>query len=50
LGDYYRGFPAFLKHNFIGCSRKQLLAALTSLNILTSEEIQLALSVNSTNT
>lgn len=43
LGDHYRGFPAFLKHKFIGCSRDQLLAALSSLNILTREEIQFAL-------
>lgn len=43
MGDHYRGFPAFLKHNFIGCSREQLVAALSSLNILTPEEIQLAL-------
>jgi len=45
LGDHYRGFPVFLKQNFIGCSRDQLLAALSSLNILTPEEIQLALNV-----
>ncbi|VVC35970.1 NUDIX hydrolase domain,NUDIX hydrolase domain-like,Zinc finger, C2CH-type,NUDIX hydrolase, conserved [Cinara cedri] len=43
LGDNYRGFPAFLEHKFIGCSRDQLLAALSSLNILTVEEINLAL-------
>lgn len=43
LGDHVRGLPVFLKHNFIGCSRDQLLAALTLLNILTPEEIQLAL-------
>ncbi|XP_060874361.1 uncharacterized protein LOC132948083 isoform X1 [Metopolophium dirhodum] len=49
LGDHYRGFPVFLNHNFIGCSREQLLAALSSLNILTPEEIQLALNANSRN-
>lgn len=46
MGDHYRGFPVFLKHKFIGCSRDQLLAALSSLNILTPEEINLALNVN----
>jgi len=49
LGDHYRGFPVFLKHNFIGCSKEQLLAALSSLNILTPEEIQLALNAHSKN-
>lgn len=47
LGDHYRGLPVFLKHKFIGCSRDQLIAALTTLNILTPEEIQLALNENS---
>jgi len=50
LGDHYRGFPVFLKQKFIGCSREQLLAALSSLNILTPEEIQLALYADSKNT
>lgn len=49
LGDHYRGFPVFLNHKFIGCSRDQLLAALSSLNILTPEEIQLALNANNRN-
>ncbi|XP_025405466.1 uncharacterized protein LOC112679758 isoform X2 [Sipha flava] len=49
LGDHYRGFPVFLKHNFIGCSREQLIAALSILNIMKPEEIKLALSANSIN-
>jgi hypothetical protein len=39
----------FLKHNFIGCSREQLIAALSILNIMKPEEIKLALSANSIN-
>ncbi|XP_025207964.1 uncharacterized protein LOC112603555 isoform X2 [Melanaphis sacchari] len=49
LGDHYRGLPVFLKQNFVGCSREQLLAALSSLNILTPEEIKLALNAHSKN-
>jgi len=46
LGDHYRGFPVFLKHKFVGIARDQLLATLSFLNIMTPEEIQLALHVD----
>uniref|UniRef100_A0A1B6F6U7 U8 snoRNA-decapping enzyme n=2 Tax=Cuerna arida TaxID=1464854 RepID=A0A1B6F6U7_9HEMI len=43
MGDGYRGFPTFLSNAFIGNSRVQLLHCLRQLEILTPEEIQLAL-------
>lgn len=35
----FLGFPAFLNHKFIGCSRNQLLTLLGTLSILTQKEI-----------
>lgn len=43
MGDHYRGFPAFLDHNFIGNSREQLLESLVKCNIMSKDEIQIAL-------
>ncbi|XP_050433906.1 U8 snoRNA-decapping enzyme-like isoform X2 [Adelges cooleyi] len=47
MGDKYRGFPLFLSHKFIGCSRNQLLATLLKFNIFTAEEIQSVLNASS---
>lgn len=40
------GFPAFLRNNFVGVSRQQLLFALQHENILTTEQLMTALSAS----
>ena len=37
------GLPAFLKNQFIGCSRLQLLTGIEKRGLLTSSEVQTAL-------
>lgn len=41
--DDYRGFPAFLKNNFVASSRSQLLAGILKFNILSIDEINRAI-------
>lgn len=36
------GFPAFLKHNFIGNTRNQLLTSIRRCGLLTPEEVKSA--------
>lgn len=43
MGDSYRGFPAFLKNNFVGNAKGQLLQSLINLDILSSDSISMAL-------
>ncbi|KAL1115065.1 hypothetical protein AAG570_007096 [Ranatra chinensis] len=44
MSDGYRGFPSFLRNQFIGNSRQQLLHGLVAKGIMTKEEIREALS------
>ena len=37
------GFPAFLRHSFIGNAREQLLMSIRKRGLLTEEEVQTAL-------
>jgi len=39
MGDNYRGFPAFLNHNFVANSEQQFYKALESRKILTKEDL-----------
>lgn len=39
MDDDYRGFPVFLKHQFIGNAKDQLLYSIKHLNLLKEEEI-----------
>lgn len=39
MGDAYRGFPSFLRNNFIGNAKVQLIQALVSLKFLTAETV-----------
>ena len=42
------GFPAFLRHKFIGNSREQLLMTLERHGLLSAEEVQCALETSRT--
>lgn len=42
------GFPAFLRHKFIGNSREQLLMGLERRGLLSAEEVQCALETSRT--
>ena len=42
------GFPAFLRHKFIGNSREQLLMTLERRGLLSAEEVQRALETSRT--
>ncbi|KAK3724960.1 hypothetical protein QZH41_017170 [Actinostola sp. cb2023] len=43
LTDKEGGLPAFLKHNFVGNAREQLVIGITKQNLLTSDELQEAI-------
>ncbi|KAK6176334.1 hypothetical protein SNE40_014637 [Patella caerulea] len=42
MGDNLRGFPAFLSNQFAGNSKEELLLALCATNIMTKDEIDIA--------
>uniref|UniRef100_T1JIE0 U8 snoRNA-decapping enzyme n=1 Tax=Strigamia maritima TaxID=126957 RepID=T1JIE0_STRMM len=44
MADKIRGFPSFLKQNFVGCCKEQLCQGLRTCNIMTEEEIRTGLS------
>ncbi len=39
MGDGYRGLPVFLKHQFIGNAKEQLLYTIKMRNLMTEDEI-----------
>jgi hypothetical protein len=43
MEDDYSGFPAFLENNFVGNAREQLLEALIKTDIMTRDEVNVAL-------
>lgn len=43
MEDDYSGFPAFLENNFVGNAREQLLEALIKNEIMTRDEVNVAL-------
>lgn len=43
MGDNYRGFPAFLNHNFVANSKQQFYKALEARSIFSKEELNTAI-------